>query len=191
MDDLENMKTMWIELENRLSFLEKENRRMAREVMSNKYKTIQEKLIAKYRLFAIVSGIMIIYSLFFIGFNPEIVEKYRFITLLYWIGFFLFEGSADIYLMFRLDKLDIYHSSVKDISDYAAQNWKLHKIALFIGIPLAIGALVLLLLALDADLFIISGMITGGLVGAAIGLTQLKKFMRYYKLLQTKENEEI
>lgn len=185
MENLEDMKTMWLELNNRLSFLEEENRKMARQVMNEKYKTARDRLINKYRGFIIIEFILMIYISWFFYFNPLVVEKYRLLAIIYWGVFFLGEVAIDFYLMVKIKGIDIYNSSVSTIAKTAAKNWKIHKIAMCIGLPLAIGAIIIFGLALDANEFTIFGMIVGGLVGLIIGIRQLIKFLNYYKLLQS------
>lgn len=187
MENIDDMKAMWIELNNRLSVLEEDNRRMAKDVMRNKYKTVQEKLISKYQMFIFIACVMLAFTILFIGFTPSAVEKYRIPVMIYWCIFFLFEGCIDMYLMFRLKEIDIYNSTVKEIATRAAANWRIHKIAILIGLPLALGALVLYALLLDANIVMIIGMIAGGVIGLLIGMRQLLKFMKYYHLLQTED----
>ena len=189
MENFEDMRIMWAELDRRLSSLEDRNRKLARQVMSNKYKTAQDKLINKYKIFIFLSLIMILYISLFICFSEETVEKYRTPALVYWIIFFLFEASIDAYLMYRVMDIDVYENSVSQIAKIAAQNWKMHKIALCLGIPLALGAIILFALLLNANNFTIFGMIIGGIIGFAIGSIQLRKFFQYYKLLQTSEDK--
>ena len=187
MENFEEMKAMWIELNNRVSSLEEENRRLARSIINNNYKTARDKLISKYSLFIIIEIVMIFYMLIFVIFNPLLVEKYKVATIIYWALFFAFEASIDIYLRTRLRKIDIYNSSVSAIAAIASKNWKIHKIAIIIGLPLAFGAIILFGLLLNANEFTIYAMIIGGMVGLLIGVRQLRKFYLYYKLLQSDE----
>ena len=187
MEDIEDMKALWIELNNRLNSLEEENRRLAKKVTSNKYKNVQEKLIKKYCIFIAVSCVMMIYCFCLIYLNPFIVEKYKLLTTVYMMCFFAIAAGVDSYLLFQVRDMDFYNSNVREITKMAAKNWKIHKIFLIFGLPLAIGACVLMALALDADPFVYLGMIVGGIVGFIIGLRQLMKFRDYYKLLQTED----
>lgn len=187
MEDFDKMKDMWLELNERISSLEEANRQLARKVMNDNFKTAQEKLVHKYSLFIIISVVMIFYMLFFVLFNPFVVEKYKLATIIYWSLFFLFEAGMDTYLRYRVKKIDIYNSSVREIAYQASQNWKLHKLAIVIGVPLAIGAVILFGLLLNADRFLIYGMILGGIVGFLIGLRQLRKFYENYRFLQSSE----
>lgn len=187
MEELQEIKNMWAEINNRLIHLEEENRRLARKAINEKYKNAQERLISKYRTFIIIEVIMIIYVYLFIFYNPMVGEKYKLLTTIYWIIFFIGETAFDSYLMYRVQEIDIYGSSVREITRKAALNWKIHKIGIAIGFPLAIGAVVLFALAMDANEFVYMGMTVGFIVGLVIGLRQLYKFMKYYKLLQSPE----
>ena len=187
MDDLNDMKAMWIELNNKISSLEGDNRRLARQVMDSKFKTAQEKLADKYATFIGIELVFAIVISFFILFNPEAVEKYRVVTAIYWGAFFLGEAAIDAYLMLKVKEIDVYRLSVSEIARRAARNWKIHKIAIAIGLPVAIGAAILFGLLLNANIFTIYGMIVGGVIGLAIGIRQLLQFMKYYKFLQSGE----
>lgn len=188
MDELENIKVLWQELNQRMESLERDNRMLAREVMNNKYVSAKEKLVKKYTIFSIISFVMIIYGFCFIFYNPFIVEKYKIATCIYWTLFFLFEAFLDLFLSYRLRKIDVYNSNVKEIANLSAQNWKIHKLGIVIGLPLAIGLVILFGLAMNPNEFVIYGMITGGFVGLLIGLIHLRKFYRYYKLLQSERD---
>ncbi|MCH5234025.1 MAG: hypothetical protein J1E16_01930 [Muribaculaceae bacterium] len=185
MEELEDMKQMWLDLNNRLAVLEEENRRLAKKVMNEKYKTAQDRLVRKYRIFIIVACVMIIYSYCLIYMNPMVVEKYRLLTTIYLMCLFALCAATDTYLLINVKDLDIYGSNMKEVTRIAARNWKIHKLFLAVGLPVAIGAVVLMALALEANSFTILGMIVGGVVGFMIGIYQLLKFRNYYRLFQT------
>lgn len=188
MEDLEDMKQMWLDLNNRLAVLEDENRRLAKKVMTDKYKNAQDRLVRKYLIFIIVSCVMFIYSYLFIYINPIVVDKFRLATTIYLMCFFALCAGVDICLLFRVKELDIYEGNLREIANVAAQNWKIHKLFILFGMPLAIGAVILIALALNVDAYNILAMIIGGVVGFLIGLRQLFKFRNYYRLLQVKED---
>lgn len=185
MNDLNDMKTMWMELENRISSLERENRELARRVMNNDYKSAKERLVNKYKSFITLEIIMFVAVSLIIIDNSLIVEKYKTITMIYWALFLLGEASIDTYLMLKIQQIDVYNSNVTEISRLAARNWKIHKISILIGLPVAGGAIILFGLLINADRFAIAGMIVGGIVGLIVGGRQLIKFMKDYKELQT------
>ena len=176
---------MWQSLDKRLTSLEEENNRLMKSVMKANYKSTQEKLVAKYIGFIFIEVVMILFmSLFFI-FNPFINEKFRWAALIYWMVFFMIELALDLYLMLEIKSINIYEDPITLVARKAAQNWKIHKIGIIVGLPLAIGAVIMLSLAIDANEFVILGMIVGGLIGLIIGITQLLKFKNYYRLLQS------
>lgn len=187
MDELENMKSMWIELNQRISTLEEENRRLARKVMNDSMKSSQEKLIKKYNTFIIIELVVLLIMPLYLLKSPLLVDKYRILTAIYWAFFFLLEVGVDLYLRERVRTIDLYTSTVSVISRQAAQNWKFHKIAVIVGLPIAIGACVLFGLTIGANELAIYGMIVGGLVGLVIGINQLIKFRQYYYKLQSHE----
>lgn len=182
MDNLENMKTMWLELNQKVKLLEEENQKLAREIKSNKYKTAKDKLLRKYSMFICIELIMLIYIYIMMLYNPLVVSQYKWPTLIYWTAFFLIEASIDFYLRNKISEIDIYNSPIKQITLQAAKNWKIHKLAIAIGIPFAIGAIILLALSLNADRFMIYGMFVGAIVGFFIGLRQLLQFKTYYNI---------
>lgn len=187
MEELQDMKTMWIELSQRISALEEDNRKLAQKVRNQKFKSTQEKLMRKYSLFIGIEIIMIFFMIPLIMGNPFVVEKYRWPCLIYWTVFFLFEIAVDLYLRQRVREMDIYNSTVREISSRAAQNWKIHKLGIIIGLPLAFGAVIMYGLLIDGDKFVILGMIVGGVVGFIIGMGQLFKFRQYYRFLQSED----
>lgn len=186
-NDMENMKAMWNDLNQRMASLEAENRLLARKVMTSGYKTARERLIRKYTAFFFLSFLMIFYAIPFIAMNPLTVEKYRVTTTVYWCVFFAIEAAMDFYLMTRVKKIDVYNSGVSEITRQASKNWKIHKIFIAIGFPLAIGAVTLMVLALGGSRYVVYGMMGGGFVGLLIGLLQLRKIHGYYRMLRSTE----
>lgn len=185
MENINDIKLMWQELDVRLSHLENENKRLMRKVMESNFHSAKEKLLKKYMGFMAVECIMLVFMTMFFLFNPEVNENYRIISIVYWDIFFLIEFFFDFYLMIRLRKIDIYSSSINEIAKNASRSWKIHKLGIVLGLPLAFGAIFLLALALNTNEFTIFGMFFGGIIGLAIGISQLSKFREYYKLLQT------
>lgn len=187
MENIEDFKIIWQDLDQRLSKLENENEKLIQNIKKTNYKTTQEKLVNKYRCFIAVELIMICFMTLYFIFNPLVNEKYRIITLVYWDLFFTIEVIFDFYLLYQIKKLDIYTSPINEVAQKASTNWKLHKIGIVIGLPLAFIAILLFALAVNANKFTIFGMIIGGILGLLIGIRQLIKFKNYYNMLQ--ENE--
>lgn len=187
MNNIDEMMVMWREMDSKLSSLVEENRRLADEVKKSKLRSSQEQLMRKYRAFIIMEAVCIPLMFFLLLANPLVIDQYRWITLIYFVCFFLLEIFIDSYLLFRLSKIDIYNDSIIEISRQARANWRTHKIAVLIGIPVAIGAVVLFCLAMGGNMSILWGVFVGGAIGLGIGLNEFFKFMKNYKAMSKEE----
>ena len=187
MNNIDDMMTIWKEMDSKLTFLVDENKKLVDKIKKDKLKSKQEKLIAKYRGFIVMEGIGIPLILLAVGLNPLIIEKYRWPTLIYFICFFLLEICIDAFLLYKLNRIDIYNDSITNISRQAKTNWKTHKIAVLIGIPIAVGAVALISLAVGANKAFLYGIFVGGAIGVALGLNEFLKFMKNYKSMTKDE----
>ena len=109
--------------------------------------------------------------------------RYKWITAIYWALFFLGELILDFYLMMQVEDIDVYKSTVVEISKKALKNWKIHKIGIMVGLPLAFVAICLYALAMGLEQYSILGMICGAFIGLLIGLREFRQFRFYYKNL--------
>lgn len=184
MEEFTDIKNMWKQLNDRLEAVEEENRRLAREVQCGRYRSAKEKLISKYRKFIFLEIFLICVIVVFIGFNPQVVERYRVVTIIYWIVFCIAEAALDFYLLRNVKKIDIYNSGVETIAHQAARNWKIQKLGVIIAMPAAIGLVVLYGLCLGAEPWVWYGLGIGMIIGLAIGFTQLRQFLLQYRALQ-------
>lgn len=187
MNNIDEMMIMWKEMDTKLSSLIEENQRLTVEIKKNKLLTNQEKLIRKYRAFIIMEAVCIPLMFFVIAINPLVVDKYRWISFVYFVCFFLLEIGIDVYLLNKISGIDIYHDSIQEISRQARANWKIHKMAVLIGIPVAIGAVVLFCLAVGGDTSTLWGICVGGAIGLGIGMNEFFKFMKNYKSMSREE----
>lgn len=183
MNNIDDMMLMWKEMDTKLTSLVEENRKLADEIKKNKLRSSQEKLMRKYRAFIIMEAVCIPLMFFVLGVNPLVVNQYRWPALIYFVCFFLLEICIDGYLLYKLNNIDIYNDSILEISRQARDNWKTHKIAILIGIPIAIGAVVLFCLALGSNKSMLWGVFVGGAIGLGIGLNEFFKFMKNYKAM--------
>lgn len=185
MEDFKDIKKMWTDMNRRVSTLEEENKKLAWQISKNNYENSQEKLVKKYSIFILIEILALLAMEIQILKNPIVVEKYRLVNIIYWGVFFGGEIIIDFILMLKVKSIDIYNSSVAEIAEKSLQNWKLHKLAVCIGLPVAIGGIILFALLLNVDYYAICGMIVGGIIGLIIGITQLFKFAGYYKQLRS------
>lgn len=185
MNNIDELMVIWKEMDSKLSSLVQENRRLADEIQKNKLKSSQEKLMRKYRAFIIMEAVCIPLMFLILGVNPFVVNQFRWPALIYFICFFLLEIVIDGYLLYKLNSIDIYSDTIIDISRKARANWKIHKIAVMVGIPIAIGAVVLFCLAMDCNPSMLWGIYIGGAIGLGIGLNEFFKFMKNYKAMSS------
>lgn len=183
MENIDNIKQMWNDLNRRLESVEQENQRLANNIMRSNLKSTREKLIGKYKKFIFVEFIMFL-SVGILIYNGARVEIYKIPALITWEVFFLAEAFLDYYLMNRLQNIDIYTSPLCEISSIAQKNWKIHRIAIIAGLPFALVCVALFALCLGSDKFILLGILVGFIVGSIIGVLELRKFIKYYKELQ-------
>lgn len=187
MNNIEDMMAIWKEMDGKLSSLMEENRRLADEIRKNKLRSSRENLMRKYRAFIILEAVCIPLMFVVLGVNPEVVSRYRWPALISFVCFFLMEICIDGYLLYKLSNIDIYNDSITEISRQARANWRVHKIAVLVGIPIAIGAVALFCLALGCDIAMLWGVLVGGAIGLGIGLNEFFKFMKNYKALTTED----
>ena len=186
MDDTRELKDLWKQMNERLWALEQENKRMAFNIQRSNYKSAREKLITKYKRMIVIEIIILVVMSFRL-FDSMVDERLRIPTLIYWIVFFLIEISIDIYLMQKTKEIDIYKDSIHEIAQKARRNWKIHKAAIFIGLPLAIGFIILYALSLHANIYIVYGIFAGAVLGLILGVSILRKFIKDYRDLQDED----
>lgn len=187
MNNIDDMMVMWKEMDRKLSSLLEENRKLTDEIKKNKLISSKEKLTRKYRSFIIMEAVCIPLMFFLLGVNPIVVNQYRWPALIYFVCFFLLEIGLDGYLLYKLKSIDIYNDSIVEISRQARANWRTHKIAVLIGIPVAIGAVVLFCLAMGSEVSMLWGVFIGGVIGLGIGMNEFFKFMKSYRAMSQEE----
>ncbi|MCH5233007.1 MAG: hypothetical protein J1E78_05140 [Muribaculaceae bacterium] len=183
MEKINEIRQIWQEMDRRLSKLEIENKKIMQTVMKSTYSSAKEKLLNKYLRFIIIECVMITFMNLFFIFNPLIVDKYRILAITYWDIFFLLEVSLDIYLFYQTKDINIYTSTITEITKKASMNWKIHKIGVLAGLPLSFVGIFIMALSLNAYEYILYGMAVGGVLGLIIGVIQFLKFRSNYKLL--------
>ena len=183
MQNIDEMMEIWKNMDGKLSCLVEENKRLVSEIKKNKLKSSKDKLIRKYQAFIILAAVCIPLLFLVLVLNPMVVPKYRFPALIYFICFFLGEIGVDAYLLHKLNSIDIYNDTIIDIAHQAETNWKIHKIAIIIGIPVVIGAVILFCMALGSNIETIWGVCVGGAIGLGIGIKQFFNIMKNYKIM--------
>lgn len=101
------------------------------------------------------------------------------------IGFavmFILSSVMDRWLYNRIGELDLTAMTVTEVARKAALYRKRHLQFVAILLPIAI-ILLCAMASMSGNVYLISGMATGGVIGFALGIGQLMKFLRDYRSL--------
>lgn len=182
--DLDQLKSMWLDLNRRVERLENQTLEDGRKAISGKITTAREDLAARYKRFMAVAFIMgLFFPIFLItspaGPFPEGTIKY--VSAALFFSYFITAGIMDAYLYNEVKGIDLAVMTVNQVIRRARTLKRRHHIFMIILIPFAVVCLTVFVIPLINEPFIISGMIAGGIAGLAIGLRQYFRMMRDYR----------
>lgn len=182
--EISEIKALWIEINDRLSRLEKSTVEESRRVTQQKIRSAQEDLIRKYARFSRLSFIMAIVFPLFYGNPANTIFDYPTKLYSYCVGgamcaFFLICGVMDLYLSNAVKDINLATMSVIEVRRQAINLKRCHHIFQMILIPLAIGVLILMLYPIIEETWI--GAIIGLVIGLSIGISVYIKMMADYK----------
>lgn len=151
------------------------------EILNGKRKTAMDSLARRYRWFSNM-GILFMFIVPFNLFNLHIFPdmKLRMVIVVWFCSFFMICSVMDRWLYHGIKQIDVFAMSVSQVVEKALYYRKWHIRFIFILLPLALGCLGLLGYAVD-NMYVRLGMITGFLVGVALGVRQLLEFLSDYK----------
>lgn len=95
---------------------------------------------------------------------------------------FMLSSVMDRWLYSRISELDLTAMTVTEVARKAALYRKRHLQFVAILLPIAI-ILLCAMASMSGNVYLISGMATGGVIGFALGIGQLMKFLRDYRSL--------
>lgn len=191
-NDLDQLKEMWSDLNRRVERLENQTLEEGRKVASGKITTAREDLATRYKRFMIIGFVMgISFPLFLImsptDFFPDGTMKYVASALFF--SYFITAAVMDSYLYNEVRSMDLAMMTVSQVIHKARTLKRRHHIFMIILIPFAVITLAVFAIPLLDDPFIIAGMITGGVVGLCIGLRQYFRMMRDYRDMMREYSE--
>lgn len=191
-NDLDQLKEMWSDLNRRVERLENQTLEEGRKVASGKITTAREDLATRYKRFMIIGFVMgIFFPLFLImsptDFFPDGFMKYVASALFF--SYFITAAIMDSYLYNEVRSMDLAMMTVSQVIHKARTLKRRHHIFMIILIPFAVITLAVFAIPLLDDPFIIAGMITGGVVGLCIGLRQYFRMMRDYRDMMREYSE--
>lgn len=191
-NDLDQLKEMWSDLNRRVERLENQTLEEGRKVASGKITTAREDLATRYKRFMIIGFVMgVFFPLFLImsptDFFPDGTMKYVASALFF--SYFITAAVVDSYLYNEVRSMDLAMMTVSQVIHKARTLKRRHHIFMIILIPFAVITLAVFAIPLLDDPFIIAGMITGGVVGLCIGLRQYFRMMRDYREMMREYSE--
>lgn len=178
-DNLDNIRRAWISMGESLGY----NTTDFSTKKFNNMKTTLDRLADKYKMFVIISIVMILTSSFTLS-RPEILASpwNIYLPIAYSIYFFI-TFAIDFYLYSGVKSIDALTMSVSEVAHKALYYRKRHLQSIMILLPMAVVIIIFTARAFAFAPDVLTGIIAGALVGLAIGITQLCRFLRYYRKL--------
>ena len=191
-NDLDQLKEMWSDLNRRVERLENQTIEEGRKVTSGKITTPREDLATRYKRFMIIGFVMGVFFPLFLkmsptDFFPDGTMKYVASALFF--SYFITAAVMDSYLYNEVRSMDLAMMTVSQVIHKVRTLKRRRHIFMIILIPFAVITLAVFAIPLLDDPFIIAGMITGGVVGLCIGLRQYFRMMRDYREMMREYSE--
>lgn len=183
-NDLDRLKEMWSDLNRRIERLENQTIQEGIKVTSGKIKTACEDLASRYKRFMIIGFLMgIAFPVYLItspsDFFPDDLMKY--VSAALFFLYFITAAVMDSYLYNEVKSMDLSMMTVHQVIHKARTLKRRHHIFMIILIPFAVVTFAIFAIPFLNEPVIITGMITGGVVGLCIGLRQYFRMMRDYR----------
>lgn len=178
--ELNDYKELWRASERRNAELEAENREMMSRIKRGEVTTSIDRLARYYRKFMWCGVSLLLMVMMF-----PILKRGGMITSVLWPMIFasaeaIMGIAVDGYLYREIRSWNMNKLGVVELSSQAARCRRIHLIAQGVMLVMAIGFVVSFGFAMT-DPFFVGGMVVGGLIGGAIGLSSWLKMMRIYK----------
>lgn len=141
----------------------------------NRRKTSLQRLADRYRRFALL-------ALLLIGLNMSAL--YRFCPVEFIIGFVLImlaSSAMDFYLMHRISSIDLSRMPVHDVLQRIMDCRKRHLAFVVVAVPCAFFWCFGLAYVYRLDKYILIGVLSGCVIGFAIGIRILLRFLEDYR----------
>lgn len=178
--DVEQMRKLWLAMGESLGVQSSPH---CNSVNFYKKKTSLDRLRDKYRVFWIVSLLMIFVS-FMIYSRGLIVES----PLNFWLGvayavYFLTAFCMDYWLWRGIGSINPLRMSVSEVADKAMFYRKRHLQFVAVLIPMVVALLTFTGYVFYSEVYFLYAMISGAICGLIIGTFQFRRFMAEYRRL--------
>ncbi|MBO5444967.1 MAG: hypothetical protein J5995_06450 [Muribaculaceae bacterium] len=154
------------------------------DIMNGKRKSALDNLARRYLRFSNAAIIVMLCSpiAFFRVMSEEVGTQAALWIAIGFDFFMLVSSIMDRWLYHAIRRLDIPGMAVAEIARKAAFYRKRHLQFVAILLPLAI-VWVIMVGVLCGDVYLIAGMVTGGIIGLAVGIRYLMEFLSDYRSL--------
>lgn len=152
------------------------------EALSRK-RTALDRLRDRYRVFRNVSLLMVFSSFMLFTRSDLLAKPYDLYLGAAFSAYFLICFLMDLWLWWGISNIDPLTMSVRQVVEKAMFYRKRHLQFIAVLLPLALSLVGFMGYLFSADRYMLVGMIIGAVCGAAIGVIQLKRFMREYRRL--------
>lgn len=149
----------------------------------NGRKTALDRLRDRYRRFRLVSALLIFGSFMIFSRGQLFDSNLNLYLGIAYAAYFATSCAMDYVLWRGLGTIDPVTMSVTEVARHALRYRKLHLQFIAILLPLALGLLGFTAYAFSADRYFLYGMLSGAIIGAAIGTFQFRRFMADYRRL--------
>lgn len=177
-NELDNIRRAWTSMGESLSNLTPNN--IPTDKLSN-MKTTLDRLADKYKRFSIMGLVMIVASSLMFSRRELLGSPWNIYLPIAYACYFFIGSAIDHWLYYGIKSINPLTMSISEVAGKALLYKKRHIQSIFLLLPMAVALIIATACAFSFDSYIIVGMITGGLVGLAIGITQLCRFMSYYR----------
>lgn len=152
----------------------------AETITRSKRKTALTRLADRYARFSNLAFTFALFSPVWIA-NPEVGGKHKSIIIICMMIYFIICGAIDRHICHKVRAINIFEMPTSEVIARAMKCRLLHLRSMAFIIPLAITLIVLFSWSNSWNPYINIGIISGALIGVAIGTIQFRRFMRDYR----------
>lgn len=177
-NELENIRKAWIIMGESLNNLTSDN---IPTVKLNNMKTTLNRLADKYKRFSIMALVMILASSLLFSREDLLESPWNIYLPIAYACYFFIASAMDQWFYHGIKSINPLTMTISEVAQKALLYKRRHLQSIIILLPMAIALIIVTAYAFSFDSYIIAGMITGALLGLAIGITQLCRFLSYYR----------
>lgn len=177
-DELDNIRRAWTSMGHSLSNLTPND--IPTDKLSN-MKTALDRLAEKYKRFSILALVMIIASSLLFSRDELLGRPWNIYLPIAYGCYFCICSVIDQWLYNGIRSINPLTMTITEVAQKAMFYKKRHIQSIFLLLPMAAAVIIATACAFSFDSYLLIGMITGGLIGVALGVMQLCRFLAYYR----------